>query len=191
MDHGEVDRKGSSSDGNIIMAGHSIFEDTFEKVVELGRSTLKTTVQAVKGSKKTNPKKTADESGMGIGQTRANIDPEMAKRIKTGKHTALDMKQLEEGYKNQDQKDIDEVRHKLEFFRKYKDEEKKAIEDRKRFHEERLQRIAMEEEEKKKHNASGLKSVEAPKGKERRSILSRKKVVKRNQMETRADSGKQ
>lgn len=174
------------------MVKHSILGDTFEQLVELGKSTVKSTTQAVTGTPKKTQKKSSNEAVKTNEQAAANLDPEAAKRIETGQHTPLDMKRLEDQYKNQDQEDINEVRKKLEFFQKFRAEEKRAIQERKRQEEERLQRIKMELEEKdKQQKASDLKPVETPKGKERKSILSPKKAVKRSMVETRVGSGKQ
>lgn len=175
------------------MGNKSLFEDTFEKMAEMGKSTVKSATQSVTGSAKPTQKSTADLSGnftaelLGI-----NTNPELKAAMEAGGHTPLDIANLQQGYKNQDQNDMNAVREKLIFFRDFKDREKKAIDERKRDEKQRLQKIQVEEEEKKKQqDAKNLQPMEAPKGKERRSILSRKKVVKRNQMETRADSGKQ
>lgn len=165
----------------------SILSDSFEQIVELGKSTVKSTVQTMKGSQKKSQR--SDKPARSENQILTRLhEATKSQEAAANSYTPLDMDRLENQYKNQDQKSLQDVR---EFFKKYKDEEKKIIEERKREGQERMQQAEKEEEEKNKKQTGGLSQVQAPKGKERKSIFSRKKVAKRSMVETRAGSGKQ
>lgn len=152
----------------------SLLSDTFEQLAELGKSTAQKAGQAVKS---------------------LTIDTvDKAQREMAGQNfTSLDKAKLETDYKKQDMEKAEEVRREL---RRYldlqKSEEKKAVEARNQEEEKRKEKLEEEEKLKKQKEQEAQKQITAlPKGKERKSIFSAKKVAKRSQMETRAGSGKQ
>jgi len=174
----------------------SFWRDTFEQLEQLGTSTAQQTGQAVKSVTIGSLQKAIEEfTGGGPSQTSGDKGMEKIEKgqAKKQNYTPLDTKKLEQGYKKQDQQKLMDVRQKLwHYFNLEKQEEKKAIDERKKEQEER-KKLEWEKEEKKRKEEKTKQQafVEAPKGKERRSILAPRKVAKRAQVETRVGTGKQ
>lgn len=180
------------------MAKGGFWSDTFEQLEQLGTSTAKQTGQAVKSVTVGSLQKALEEFTGGASSPQSSdkgIEKLEKGQAKKQNYTPLDPKKLEEGYKKQDQQKIMDVRQKLwHYFNLEKQEEKKATEDTKREEEERKRKEEWQKEEEKKRIEEKAKQqpfVEAPKGRERRSIFAPKKVAKRSQMETRVGAGKQ
>jgi len=172
------------------MAKGQFWNDTFEQVLELGQSTAKASVKAVVNT--VNPVKilesavglkSGDDAGM------EKIKSEMQKKKNS---TPLDFDNLQTKYKEQDTIKAQALRMRLFQLVKKGDEESLM-----RVHQQeqdKMRRELNEEEEKKKkkdeqRNMQGQSSN--PKGKIRKSIFSHKKVAQREQVEVRANSGKQ
>lgn len=179
------------------MSKGGFWSDTFEQLEQLGASTTKQTGQAVKSVTLGSLQKALEEF-TGSGSLQQSSDKGIEKlekgQAKKQNYTPLDPKKLEEGYKKQDQQKIMDVRQKLwHYFNLEKQEEKKTTEDRKREEEERKKKEEWQKEEEKRREEKAKQQpfVEAPKGRERRSIFAPKKVAKRSQMETRVGAGKQ
>lgn len=164
------------------MAKGSFISDTFEQLAELGKSTAQKTGQAVKSLAVDTVKKAGIEMAGRASDTAQ----------KKENFTRLDGKKLETRYTAEDSEKTAEVRRRLRHFLDLKkNEEQKAVEARKKEEEEWKKKNEEEEEKKKKTEAAKKQENPLPKGKERKSIFSPKKVAKRSQVETRAGSGKQ
>lgn len=105
-------------------------------------------------------------------------------------YTDIDTAQLENTYKEQDNPEMKKVREKLHYLRLQQGETIKAIEERKREEEERKRQIE-EEEQKKLAQSGGLATIEAPQGKERKSILGGKRKKAKVNLENKPGGGKQ
>lgn len=170
----------------------SLLSDTFEELVELGKSTTQKTGGAVKTLTVGMAKK-AGESAVGNSAT-ADVADQPEKTGERKNYTELNSQRIEKNLRQQDQEEMNKVRQRLyEHFNRYKEEEKKATAALQRIESERKQRQEQEEAEKKKALEEKQKKQElvVPRGKERKSIFSAKKIAKRSQMETRVGSGKQ
>lgn len=177
------------------MSPKSIFSDSLDEFFELVKSTGQQAAQAAKSLTFGTAQKALEQI---TGQSSTSTEPNKGSEKLTNErkqinHTPLNFKKLQEKYQEQDKKKMDDVRNKLwHFFNLAKEEERKAIEQRKREEEERKRKEEMEEQEKrKKEQAQQQEPLPMPKGKERRSIFAPKRAVKRAQAETRVGSGKQ
>lgn len=106
--------------------------------------------------------------------------------------TPLDTEQLKQQYEKQDNPELAAVREALHYLKLQQSETEKAIEARKRLEAERKQKIETEEEQKKlAETQTGLTSIEAPQGKERKSIFGGKKKKTKVNLENKPGDGKQ
>jgi len=169
--------------------------DAFERALEKGSATgSKKTTSQQNQTNKSDPYAKAMEAAL----TSASGTATGSDRIEKGQagkpnHTKLDpaqLKRLESGYKKQDEQKVDAVRDKLtHFFKLQKKGEAEAIEHFKREEMERKRRE--EEEEAQKHaQEETIPELVVPKGKEKRSIFSKKQRIKSSQPETRVGGGK-
>lgn len=180
------------------MSPKGFWSDAFEQLEELATSTGKQTGQAVKSVTLGSLQKALEEF-TGSGSTPQSSDKGIEKlekgQPKKQNYTPLDPKKLEDGYKKQDQQKIMDVRQKLwHYFNLEKQAEKKAVDEQKREEDERNRKEEWEKEEKKRKEQQEEQKqpfVEAPKGRERRSIFAPQKVAKRSMAETRVGAGKQ
>ena len=191
------------------MAKGQILDDTFEQLVEFGQSTAKKTGQAmkqtfgpkalwnsafgkksgdgtseVKGGEKTSAVEEADE--MSAGRT-AEVKKSTAK-----KSTPLDFQNLQKKFENQDKVKADRLKNRL--FQLVKSGEEKVWEEKKQEKTQKERQELLEVQEKKRKEAEKKRLGEQtviPKGKERRSIFSTKKVAQRERAEFKPASGKQ
>lgn len=165
------------------------WDDTFEKVVEMGQSTAKKSAQQVVQT--FSPLKIL-ENALGQNSDMQSGKEKNAQLNKEQKNTPLDLKKLQEKYNNQDKVKTDTLRNHL--FQLVKRGEEKVLDDEKRKEQEKKRQEAYEEHEKKRQLAQ-KKQIEAvqetPHGKQRRSIFSPKKAAKREQVEVKPASGKQ
>lgn len=174
----------------LSMNKSSLLSDTFEEFIELGKSTAQKTGQTVKTLTVGTVKKTGEAVVGSLSQDDV-LSKQESQKTKTN-FTPLDKNRLDKQYQNQNAEKINAVRQELyRFLERQKQEEKKAVEERKQKETERKKTLEEEEIQKKKQQEAKTQSVSLPKGKERKSIFSAKKIAKRSQMETRADSGKQ
>lgn len=105
--------------------------------------------------------------------------------------TPLDTEKLKEQYEKQDNPELAAVREALHYLKLQQSETEKAIEARKREEAEREQKIELEEEQNKIQKETGLTSIEAPHGKERKSIFGGKKKKAKVNLENKPGDGKQ
>lgn len=163
------------------------WEDTFEKLAELGTTTVKKTGQAVKQT--VSPTKMIEkvldtEPDRGMEQ----LEKSQAKK-KT--HTPLDFEKLQKQYKNQDGQKTALLRQRL--FQLVKSGEEKILMEKKQEELEKKRKEAYEEEERKRKEEEKKKREAAsiPMGKIRRSIFTPLKIAKRQTAEVRPATGKQ
>jgi hypothetical protein len=171
------------------MAKFGFWEDTFEKLTELGVSTAKKSVKSVKQI--VDPLKMIDQV---TGRSSSDKGIEQLEKGKSQKqnHTPLDFQKLQKKFQDQDKAETDALRQRL--FQMVKSSEEKILMEKKQ---EEMQKKREEEyteiekkkkeEERKKQGAQQI----IPQGKIRRSIFSPKKVAKREQAEVKPSAGKQ
>lgn len=146
------------------------WEDQFEKL-ERGQSrSQKTTSNQQQQSLPSVQKKLAELTNFGIASGTHG-----ERGAKPQNFTPIDLNKIGETYRTQDNPELNKVREKLHFFQIQQGETRKAIDERKRLEWERKQKMEAEEEEKKKQKQSQFQPLDAPKGKERKSIFLRKK----------------
>src|SRR3990167_6802104 len=154
----------------------SLLSDTFEELVELGKSTVQKTGKAVHGLTVGTVKKVGQSV---VGQQPINSSEHISQnKEKTNNlnHTPLDIRKIESSYKNEDREKTDKVRQNLRHYLDLqKSEEKKAVYEHEKEEEERVQTIADEEDKKKKEMEGRQIETPLPKGKERKNIFSPKK----------------
>lgn len=173
------------------MRNGSLLSDTFEELVELGKSTVQKTGKAVQGLTLGTIKK-AGQSVVGQPINSFEHISENQEKTKKINHTPLDIKKIESEYKNEDREKAEEVRKNLRhYFDLQKSEEKKAVDEHEKEEQEGVKIIEDEKEKKKKEEESRKQEVVLPRGKERKNIFSAKKIAKRSQVETRVGSGQQ
>lgn len=168
----------------------SFWGDVSDDLFELGKSTTKATGQAVKSVTIGAVQKAVDEAA-GSSSTQGNdrgIEQLEKGQGKKQNHTPLDMKRLEEGYKNQDQQKLDNLRNHL--FNLVKSEEKNVVGQNKQEEQQRKQKEEQEIEQEKRQKLKQQETFVAPRGKERKSILGKVKK-KSSQVESKANAGKQ
>ena len=170
----------------------SFLNDTFEKLVELGQSTAKQTVKSV--GQTFSPLKILEQV---TGVPTLNQTDKGAERLKNegqkkNSSTPLDFDKLQKNYQDQDKIKTESLRNRL--FQLVKSGEEKGLDRQKREEEEKKRQVAYEEQEKNKKKEEQKKqeqSAEIPRGKQRRSIFSHKKVAQRQQAEVKPSAGKQ
>lgn len=164
--------------------------DTFEKLTELGTSTVKKSASVVK--KTFDPAKIVEETIGNQQPTDKGIEKLEKGQTKKQTHTPLDFKKLEGKYEDQDKVKEKVLRQHL--FQLVKKSGEEVVERKKQNELQKKRQLSYEEEEKKKKEQEKKKLEESqsiPMGKIRRSIFSPKKVAKREQAEVKPASGKQ
>lgn len=171
------------------MANKGTFlSDSFEQLAEFGKSTAKTTVKSV--AQTFNPVKILENTNETNDQS-ANKQ-ERSEINKNKNNTSLDFDKLQNKYKDQDKLKQDALRNRL--FQLVKGGEERVMETKKREEEEKKRKEAHEIQEKKRKEQQKKQQEQAsdiPQGKQRKSIFSHKKVAQREQVEVKANSGKQ
>lgn len=163
--------------------------DTFEKLAELGSSTVKKSGQAVKQTfdpTKILEKATGNQSAQDKGMEKLEKGQSQKQN-----HSPLDFKKLQNKYQDQDSQKAAILRQRLFQLVKRGDEE---ILERKKQEEQQKKQQELYQQQEKKRKEEEKKRIEAapiPVGKIRRSIFSPKKVAKRQQAEVKPASGKQ
>jgi len=167
------------------MAKGNFFSDMADQALEFGVQSVKSTTQVPKAL---NPIPKVFESAKTAGQ---GVDPGIEKNQSSSqkpKSTPLDLKKLDERYKNQDNVSVEAMKHRL--FKIVKEGEQKAIMDLKREDEERKKKEAMEEEEKKRRRQQEEQQqaqADMPQGKVRKTLgMTSKKVVQDSKQEFKA-----
>ncbi len=171
------------------MVKGGFFEDTFEKILEQGATTVKQSVKQV--AKTFDPLQMLDQV-TGRSATDQGIEQIEKSQPKKQKHTPLDFQNLQKNYENQDKQKTDALRQRL--FQIVKGGEEKVLMEKRQEEMEKKRRETYEEMDKKRREEDRKKQEAAqftPQGKVRRSIFSPKKIAKREQAEFKPSSGKQ
>lgn len=167
------------------MTKPGFFKDTFEKLVELGSSTGKKTIQAVRQT--FSPLRLTEEI---FGKTTDDANQSNEKKQhKDQSHTPLDFKRLNESYAKQDKQKEMALRNRL--FQLVRQGEKQVLVEIKQNKEKEKIAEERKEEEKKRQAKIKKQEQEIPTGKIRRSIFSPKKVAQKQHQETKPAVGKQ
>ena len=173
------------------MTKPGFFEDTFEKLVELGSSTGKKATQQV--AQTFSPLKLTEKI---FGQDQSQNENEEKKadkiRKKENSHTPLNFQELQRRYAQQDTQK--EIALKNRLFQLVRQGEENVLQEKKQ---EKERKKTMEEKEKEeKERQARLKAQqqaqqEEPKGKIRHSIFSPKTMAQKKHAETKPAVGKQ
>lgn len=170
------------------MAKGSFVSDTFEKLAELGISTAKKSVKAVKQT--FDPTKILEKNDDSESSMKSQM--EKMKSEKEKRSTPLDFGKLQKNYQDKDAQKADVLRNRL--FQLVKRGEEEVVEKKHQEEQQKTQKELYEEQEKKRR-AIQQKQMEQnqgiPQGKVRRSIFSKKRAAKREQTEVKPASGKQ
>ena len=174
------------------MVKMGFWEDTFEKLAELGVSTAKKSAQSVKQtfSPLKNLEKTINPQSPQFLES-----PQSSLKETSGKgknHTPLNFQKLQKKYEDQDQVKTKMLRQRL--FQLVKSGEEKSVMKmrQKEMEKKRKEQYEVLEKKRKEQEKKKRESIEpTPMGKIRRSIFSPKKVAKREQAEVRPAAGKQ
>lgn len=172
------------------MAKGSFASDTFEKLAEFGQSTAKKTVKSVVQT--FNPIKILENTNRSISENGEEEAFKNAEKNKGKGATPLNFDKLQNKYKDQDK--IKQEALRLRLFQLVKSGEERVVETEKREQEEKKQKEAYEHRQKKQQEQQKKQQeqqADIPKGKVRKSIFSAKKVAERQQVEVKANSGKQ
>lgn len=167
----------------------SFLEDTFEKLAELGVSTVKKSGVAVKQT--FDPLRLAEKTvGSNTPQDKGMEKLEKGQSQKQ-KHTPLDFDKLQKKYQDQDAIKMDTLRNRL--FQLVKGADEKILQEKKLEEQRKKQKEVYELQEKrrKEEERKRIEQQAIPQGKIRRSIFSAKKVAKREQAEVKPAAGKQ
>lgn len=161
------------------MTKPGFFEDTFEKLVELGSNTAKKTGKSL--AQTFNPLKLL-EKATGINNDQDG-HPEMEKKTGKNSHTPLNFEKLKEKYDQQDKQKEIALRNRL--FQLVRQGEEKEIERKRQ--EEMAKRQQEERETAEKVRRKKIEGQQAqeliPRGKIRRSIFSPKKAAQQKHAE--------
>lgn len=170
------------------MAKGKILHDSFEQLAELGKTTAKQGAKQV--AKTFSPLKLFEQA---TGQNQDDNGNEQTDELKKKKDasTPLDLDKLQKKYQDQDKLKTQLLRNRL--FQMVKREDEKSLERKKADQQEKKRKEEYEKQEKKKQQVQQqqVQSAETPRGKQRRSIFSPKKVAQRAQAEVRPAIGKQ
>lgn len=153
----------------------TFWDDTLEQGTEFASKTAKASVKAV--TETLNPFSSLKSK-------------ETLPKEKKDSHTPLNFEKLEKQYKNQDTFKTDKLRQT--YFQRVKSEEEKVLMDKKKTEQEKEQMLIQEKQQKERQKAlQAQQPSEAPRGKQRRSIFSKKRAVQSEQAEMKPSSGKQ
>ena len=169
----------------------SIQADIAETLAELGKSTATQSVKAV--GQTLNPLTYTEKIIAKNQPGQENVDQLTGEKItkeNVPNSTKLDVKKIQDKYKNQDDVQLGNMRNRL--FKLVKEGEEKAIADLKREEEDRKKKELMElEEKKKKQQQATHQPDDIPHGKERRSIFAvHKKKAMEQHVETKPQVSK-
>ncbi len=169
------------------MTKPGFFEDTFEKLVELGTSTAKKTGKSL--AQTFSPLKLLEKS-VGLNNGQDDLQ-EREKKISKDSHTPLNFEKLKEKYEQQDKQRENALKNRL--FQLVKQGEEKEIEIKKQEEMKKKQEEEREraERERRKKIEEEQKTQELiPRGKIRRSIFSPKKAAQQKHAEFKPAASK-
>lgn len=165
----------------------TILSDSFEQVVELGKTAAKKTTKTMKNI--------VSDIGTAKSMEKLIDGNGAAKTEKTNgqNHTPLKMDELQEKYKQQDVQKEANLRARL--FQLSRQGESEMLAKKKQEKQQKEQQSVQEEQEKKRKEEENKKQQEQgpplPSGKKRRSIFSPKQKASEQHTETRPATGKQ
>ncbi|HLL61058.1 MAG TPA: hypothetical protein VK338_05045 [Candidatus Nitrosocosmicus sp.] len=159
---------------------------------EIIGQTAKTTANVAQSATIGVIKKLGDElTGSNLSQGDKGIEKIEQGQSKQQNFTALDkdkLKNIENGYKKQDDMQLEQLRNRL--FNIVKSDEKQAYEEAKQEEQERLRKIEEEEMQKNQREQEGLGELPQMTSKTKRGMTAQK-AVKSSNTETKANTGKQ
>lgn len=121
----------------------SFWDDTFEQLEQLGKSTVKQTASSLKQT--FSPASLIDHvTGHSSEQNNTGLRAEQQKKGKN--NTPLDLARLQETYANQDKQKTDALRNRL--FQMVKGDEEKMLQMKKQEEQQKKQQLIYEEEDK-------------------------------------------
>ncbi|MFA5136847.1 MAG: hypothetical protein WC489_05640 [Patescibacteria group bacterium] len=171
----------------------TIWNDAFEQLAELGKSTTKHTIKSV--GQTFAPGKLLEHA---VGKTEssgANMSTKSEQMTK-GKQgsTPLDFEKLQKNYTQQDKIKSDALRNRL--FQLVKSGDERVLMEKKQKKEEQEKQAIYEEHERRRQEDEKRRQTQeatVPQGKERTSVLSKKKKkpVQASVVETKPSKGKQ
>jgi hypothetical protein len=166
----------------------NILQDSFEQIVELGQTTAKQGAKQI--SQTFSPLKILENITQNSPST-PSLNEKQSNEKNESKSTPLNFEKLKKNYEDKDKAKTESLRNRL--FQLVKQQEEKSLEEKKTKEEKKGKKEEYKKEEKKKLLAQQKQAqeTEIPQGKQRRSIFSPNKVVKREQAEVRPASGKQ
>lgn len=173
------------------MAKGQLLTDTFEQLGEFTKSTTEKTVKQMVNT--FNPVKIIESTGAQTSGVKEERSDGETSEVNKGKNaTSLDFDKLQNKYKDQDKLKQDALRNRL--FQLVKGGEEKVMQTRKREEEEARRKdiyVVQEKKQKEQQKKQEEQASDIPQGKQRKSIFSHKKVAQREQVEVKANSGKQ
>ncbi len=164
----------------------TILSDSFEQVVELGKTSAKQTAKTIKNI-------VQDIGTAKSLEKLVNGNATSTEKTNGQNHTPLDLNKLKTNYDQQDKQKEEAL--KVRLFQLSRQEEERVNVRRKQKEQQKLQQEVSEEQEKKRRGEEKKRQEEQgpplPSGKKRRSIFSTKKKADEQHMETRPATGKQ
>lgn len=168
------------------MSKGKLLEDTFEQLIELGKSTAKKTVKQI--GQTLNPLSPLMSPDNNSETKQSSLKNESTK----GKNsTPLDFEKLNEKFKNQEKTKEQALRQRLFQMVRQADERLLQEQKQKEIEKKRREELEKQEKERQKKEEQARQQSDIPMGKIRRSIFSPKKVAQRQHIETKASVGKQ
>ena len=173
------------------MAKTSFWRDEIlGELLELGKSTAKKSVQQI--GQTFSPLKIFEGVVNKSNNNDSSLEKKSKEEAKKQNNTPLNFEKLQEKYQSQDKQKEESLRQRL--FQLVKRGEEEVLEREKQKEAEKQRIEAYKEQEKKRKEEERKRqeaSLEAPRGKIRRSIFSPKKVAQRQQAEVKPAAGKQ
>jgi len=191
-----VDPHGSTDQYYTFMVKQQL-EDSFEGLVEEGKSQAKKTVKsaAEQISSSVNVSKMWEQL-LGVSDATSQVEEERSdgKTSEIGKrekHTPLNLEKLAKSYQGLEKQKAESLKQRL--FQLVKQGEEKILQEKKTEEVEKKQKSEYDVELKKKKDEEHKthQQGDLPKGKVRRSIFSHKKIAERQHAEVKPAGGKQ
>lgn len=164
------------------------WDDTFEQLAELGKTTAKKAGQAI--TQTFSPLRLIEHAFSPQNNKEQSSGGKEADEKKPS-HTPLDFDKLKHKYQKQDEAKLEQARQRL--FNLVKRGEQETIEKRKKQEQENLQKEAYQKQKEKEEEQKRKLTQEEiiPRGKVRRSVFSPKKVAQKQHAEIKPATGKQ
>jgi hypothetical protein len=171
------------------MVKGNFFDDTFEKLAELGNSTSKKTVKAV--SQTFSPLKISEKL-IALESNQSISNQEKINQPQSNNHTPLNFEKLNNSYAKQDARKQEELKNRLFQLIKQGDERILQENEERKKQEKIMEERKKEEEERRRRQLQQQANQQEiiPRGKIRRSIFLPKKVAQKQHTEIRPSIGK-